>query len=68
LHTGENEKEGRRMKREIIYPATYKHFKGKYYATMGISEPLSNITDSDSFDYLKAVHTETNRMIQIIKE
>lgn len=27
--------------RVLIYPAIYKHFKGKDYATMGVSRPLS---------------------------
>lgn len=26
--------------KNIICPAIYKHFKGKYYATMGISQPM----------------------------
>ncbi|MFA8997977.1 hypothetical protein ACEI87_09900 [Clostridioides difficile] len=28
-------------KRKFKYPCIYKHFKGKYYATMGISKPIS---------------------------
>ena len=28
------------MEREIIVPAIYKHFKNKYYATMGIVKPV----------------------------
>ncbi len=28
------------MKNILVYPAIYKHFKNKYYATMGISSPI----------------------------
>lgn len=27
--------------RELKYPAIYKHFKKKYYATMGVSKPIN---------------------------
>lgn len=32
----------------IKYPGIYKHFKGKYYATMGVSTPMS-FDDIDEF-------------------
>lgn len=48
----------------IICPAIYKHFKGKYYATMGISEPIEDDVEFFSkidhmSDNIKARHTES---------
>lgn len=34
------------MKRELRYPAIYKHFKNKYYATMG----MSHYIDKENFN------------------
>lgn len=28
--------------RELKYPAIYRHFKNKYYATMGVSKPINS--------------------------
>lgn len=38
---------------KVIYPAIYKHFKGKYYATMGISKPLEREKVQESYEKLK---------------
>lgn len=46
------------MEREIICPAIYKHFKNKYYATIGISEPL----DFDSLN--KIAHKDNQILVQ----
>lgn len=52
---------------EIIYPAIYKHFKGKYYATMGISRPLEaknfpdNIFNYEKYTSMDTEYTENNR-------
>ncbi|WP_160167817.1 hypothetical protein [Clostridium botulinum] len=40
------------MKNDLAYPAIYNHFKNKYYATMGISNPIDidneeEMTNSD---------------------
>ncbi|NCI19742.1 DUF1653 domain-containing protein [Clostridium botulinum] len=52
------------MKRELIYPAIYKHFKGKYYATIGVSNPIP-LGYEDDFplhaDFMTIYHTETNK-------
>lgn len=52
--------------RDIVYPAIYKHFKNKYYATMGVSKPR----DISSFDFkgkcIKAKYTETDDIMTII--
>lgn len=45
------------MNRELEYPAIYKHFKNKYYATMGISKP-GNIEGIEK--YFTTTHTELN--------
>lgn len=48
------------MKREIIYPAIYRHFKGKYYATMFKSNPafIDFGEDGKENDYLETEYTE----------
>lgn len=43
---------------KVIYPAIYKHFKGKFYATMGISEPL----DFNSLN--KIAHMNNQLLVQ----
>jgi hypothetical protein len=37
-----------KLERKIIFPAIYKHFKNKYYTTMGITKTL----EKDKFDEL----------------
>lgn len=55
------------MNQEIIYPAIYKHFKGKHYATMGISKPLEakkfpkDIYNFKKYTPLEIEHTETGK-------
>lgn len=49
--------------REVIYPAIYRHFKQKFYATMGISTPkdtafLNNISQRDDCEMFQAHDTE----------
>ena len=39
--------------KNIVYPAIYKHFKGKYYATMGISRPLEREKVQEWYNKLK---------------
>ena len=41
------------MDNKVVYPAIYKHFKGKYYATMGISKPLEREKVQESYNKLK---------------
>ena len=60
------------MDRKIICPAIYKHFKGNYYATMGISKPLDLLDfPKDIFNYKKYTsltvrHTETTQKSFIV--
>ena len=37
-------------KRELKYPAVYRHFKGKYYAVMGVSIPVSEETEVHCYE------------------
>lgn len=50
---------------KVIYPAIYKHFKGKYYATMGISNPKRFNTGLFQGVASIAQHTETEKPIQV---
>lgn len=63
--------------RELKYPAIYKHFKGKYYATMGTSKPIKccdlinackfkNI-DPISLIKMRFTHTEIEEDITIFE-
>lgn len=63
-------------KREVKYPAVYRHFKGKYYATMGVSKPIDVKTlqtmfnnNSEIINYvdLSVQHTEKNENIALLK-
>lgn len=59
--------------RKLIYPAIYKHFKGKYYATMGVARYMSNKEMQEKHDKegslelygIYARHTETNQRFSI---
>lgn len=59
--------------REIKSNTVYKHFKNNYYATMGISKlqywEIANKHEAGDVkvEYLKARHTETDKMILIWK-
>lgn len=65
--------------RKLIYPAIYKHFKGKYYATIGLVSPMNkkeidtlieNFKEEETIENITcmyALHTETQEHIQIIK-
>lgn len=58
------------MKIEIICPAIYKHFKGKYYATMFISEPLKDIPQDwymNKYHKLSTHFTESNNELTMIE-
>lgn len=44
---------------EVKCPAIYKHFKGNYYKTIGISRP-ANMVFNDYVKFISAKHTETN--------
>lgn len=60
-------------KRTLIYPAIYRHFKGKCYATMGTSKPinsheiLSCAIDPVSAICMHAEHTEIKEAIAIFQ-
>lgn len=61
--------------REFKYPAIYKHFKNKYYATMGISKPMyvekyeKYLEDNNlklwDVNFLWFEHTESNKSIPV---
>lgn len=59
--------------RELMCPAIYKHFKGNYYATMGVSTcqyweiAEEYEVDDIKLEYIKARHTETDKIINIWK-
>ena len=71
------------MKDTLKYPAIYKHFKGKFYATMGVSNPMPEkeivakgheifIDSEDAFkkhraDFIYCTHTETGKKLLIVK-
>lgn len=56
---------------ELVYPAIYRHFKGKYYATMGTSKPIESfkiiggVADVVTAICMHAEHTETKDAIAI---
>lgn len=57
------------MKRQLVAPAIYKHFKGKYYATMAVSNPIEKLylcSDNGERFYL-ATHTETKEVVSIME-
>lgn len=51
--------------RDIVYPAIYKHFKNKYYATMGVSKPIDISLFDFKIKYIKARNTETDDIMKI---
>lgn len=55
------------MKRELVVPGIYKHFKNKMYCTIGVSKPCS--LDAITFEKLKVCakvkHTETKETMLI---
>lgn len=63
--------------RELKHPAIYKHFKSKYYATMGISEPIEcqtlinicKLREVDAVALIKMTveHTESLEEIKIFE-
>ena len=60
------------MEREIIVPAIYKHFKNKYYATMGIVKPvegdiIQKLIGKPNVIMFEAEHTETRDIILIVR-
>lgn len=61
------------MSRKLVYPGIYRHFKNKYYATMGITTSIQEerftklISDSDSMVF-ESEHTETGKSILVIKK
>ena len=52
--------------RKLQYPAIYKHFKGMYYASMGISEPIENVEGMT--EVLEIKHTELGTKFMIYKK
>jgi hypothetical protein len=55
--------------RRVAYPAIYRHFKEKYYATMGISYPYVNFTEhlkESVSDVFRVAHTETCKWLTIL--
>lgn len=58
------------MDNNIICPAIYKHFKGKYYATMFISEPLEEVPNdwySSKYNKIFTQFTESNNEVMTIQ-
>ena len=60
------------MEREIIVPAIYKHFKNKYYATMGIVKPvegdiIQKLIGKPNVIMFETEHTETRDIILIVR-
>lgn len=64
--------------RKLIYPAIYKHFKGKDYATMGISKPVTfesmdeycldnDIDNIELLDFRSSLTEEKYKLIPIFK-
>ena len=51
--------------RTIKHPAIYKHFKNKFYATMGVSRPLiiSELDNLPTESLLEVEHTETGLLL-----
>ncbi|VIF91082.1 Uncharacterized protein conserved in bacteria [Clostridioides difficile] len=69
------------LERKLKYPAIYKHFKGNFYAVMGISKPVDDseldkvfkdlgcLNRLDIFDYrFGSRHTETNEDMIIYQD
>ena len=55
------------MENCLVYPSVYKHFKGKYYAIMGVAESKDiDIKDLEK-GYMKATHTELGDRLTIEK-
>lgn len=62
---------------EVKHPAIYKHFKGEYYTTMGVSKPVSkeyfeaylekNKLELWQVDFLWCIYTETGTPTPILK-
>lgn len=51
--------------RKLKYPCVYRHFKGEFYATMGVSKAC-NIDELDFTkfqNYIKAHHTEQKNIV-----
>ena len=46
--------------RKLQYPAIYKHFKGMYYASMGISEPIENVEGKINLIYQVYFYSDGN--------
>lgn len=63
--------------RELKCPAIYKHFKNKYYATMGVSKPINSnevialceLLEKDplSMIFMSAKYTEDNVDIRLLE-
>lgn len=57
----------RRREVRVHTNTVYKHFKGDIYLVLGVSEPSSqNLVKSDLLKCFEALHTETDRVIDII--
>lgn len=54
----------KKEERVLIYPAIYKHFKDKYYATMGVSHPVKAVRPTMQV-FMYAENTETKDVIPI---
>lgn len=52
--------------RELKYPAIYKHFKNKYYATMGISVPINRSIERAVDTTLVNVQREDNSALMVL--
>jgi len=61
-----------KQKRKIVFPAIYKHFKNKYYATMGIPIiiPINKFITLEKHPNIisfNAEHTESGELYKIIR-
>lgn len=68
-----NRKDGIRLEeRKLIVPGIYRHFKNKYYATMGIIKPVEGeiiheLIGKPNVIMFEAEHTETGDIILIVR-
>lgn len=60
-------REIRNAENKLIYPAVYKHFKGNYYAVMGVAEEKETDIEDLEKGYMKATHTENGERLTIEK-
>lgn len=52
--------------REIKTNKMYKHFKGAYYFTLGISKPVNVLNSIGKFKFIRVKHTETHEEFDVL--